>query len=94
MSKLIAPPAGLSPAVRRFWSEVTLTWSLSPEQLELLRVAVEARQRMFDCDAILRRDGLVTRTPRGGVRAHPAAKVRQGAESTFLQSMRAIGLEA
>jgi len=91
-SRLIAPP-GLSPPVRAFWGRVVETWSLSDEGLEILRLAVEARQRMLDAMTLLRKEGMIVRTKRGAIRAHPAARIRRDAEASFLQAMRQLGLE-
>ena len=69
-------------------------YELSEEGLALLAVAVEARERMLRAERLLRRDGLVVKTKRGAVSAHPAARIRKDAESTFLQALRQIGLGA
>lgn len=89
----LSPPSGLAPAVRAWWGQMVEEWTFSPDGLELLRVACEARQRMLDADVVLKREGMIVRTPRGVIRANPAAKIRRAAEITFLQALRQLGLE-
>ena len=93
MSKTLVPPPGLSPTNRALWRRIVVTWTLTEEGLAVLRLAMEARQRADDAGALLARDGLVVRTPRGSVRPHPACRIRERAEATFLQALRQLGLE-
>jgi P27 family predicted phage terminase small subunit len=87
-------PANLGKVGRAFWDKIVSSWTLSEEGLELLAVAAEARDRMRSADELLKREGLVLRSKRGAISAHPAARIRRDAESTFLQALRAMGLEA
>jgi P27 family predicted phage terminase small subunit len=86
-------PAHLGKVGRAFFERIVASWTLSEEGLELLAVAAEARDRMRTADELLKRDGLVMKSKRGSVSAHPAARIRRDAESTFLQALRQIGLE-
>jgi P27 family predicted phage terminase small subunit len=79
--------------VQRLWDEITKGWTLSDEGRAVLRVACEARERMLEADKALKTDGLTFRTRMGGIRAHPAVRIRREAESSFLQAMRQLGLE-
>jgi P27 family predicted phage terminase small subunit len=86
-------PKAWSADVQKLWDEITKGWGLSDEGRAVLMVACEARERMLEADKALRSDGLTFRTRMGGIRAHPAVRIRRDAESSFLQAMRQLGLE-
>lgn len=86
-------PQAWTPEVVKLWADITAGWRLSDEGRAVLQVACEARERMVEADKQLKRDGLTFRTRMGGIRAHPAVRIRREAESSFLQAMRQLGLE-
>ncbi|UCH35531.1 MAG: hypothetical protein JSV65_04045 [Armatimonadota bacterium] len=77
------PPAHLSERSQQLWREVVDAGRVSdPEQMALLRTALEARDRADAAREEVERDGM-TFTVRGMVRMNPAAKVENDARTLF-----------
>jgi P27 family predicted phage terminase small subunit len=86
-----APPGHLSDYSKRLWSALVADWVLDTAQLAILRVALEARDRLEQAREILSREGLTIEGASGMTRAHPALKVEKEARAGFLLSLRTIG---
>lgn len=88
-----APPASLSPRAAAIWRSVAPRRCRSPERLELLKLALEARDR---ADEALRQRGdclTIKVLSTGTVRAHPLLAVEDSARREFYQIWRALNLE-
>ena len=84
------PPPGLGPRARRLWSELHRAWEFAPDELEVLRLAVEAVDRACRAQALLDKEGLML-PGRYGPKEHPAAAVRTAAEASAARLLKQIG---
>ncbi len=84
------PPPGLGPRARRLWSQLHSAWDFTPDELEVLRLAVEAVDRACRAQALLDAEGLMLEG-RYGPKEHPAAAVRTAAETSAARLLKQIG---
>jgi phage terminase small subunit len=84
----------LSDESARIWAEVHRESELAgPDQLILLRVALQALDRLHDAQQVLQEQGLTVRNERTGVvHIHPAALIEKSARQAFLSAWHALGL--
>lgn len=88
------PPAHLSAHSQTLWREIVPRRAKSPERLELLTVALEARDRMAQARLAIAEAGLVTTTKTTGtVHLHPLLRVEKESRTQFLQAWVALALE-
>ena len=90
------PPKHLSREAKRIWRQLNATWQFESDSLLVLRVGLEAFDRLQDARRILSEDGLTTKMGQDeGARIlkHPALEVEKNARSGFLQAMRLLGIE-
>ncbi len=90
--RLPAAPPGLSPRARRLWAALMGAWKFQPDELEVARLAVEAVSRADLAQQKLEEDGLVLADSRGKSYAHPAAGIREAAETSAARLLRQLGL--
>ena len=57
----------------------------------LLQTALEALDRREEARKVINKDGIVTVSPSGLKRAHPALKIEKESTAAFLQAWRMIG---
>jgi len=89
-----APPAHLSPRSQSLWQEIVPRRARSPERLELLTVALEARDRMDAARLAVNASAMTTTTATtGAVHLHPLLRVEKEARAQFLQAWAALNLE-
>lgn len=96
-----APPA-LGPRATRLWKSLHRGWQqagedypgweFSPDELELLSMAVEAVDRAEKAQELLRRDGVVIEDRFGKMKEHPAVKIRNTAEASAARLLKELGL--
>jgi hypothetical protein len=67
-----SPPAYLSDAMRKWWSEVVKSFVLGPHHLLLLERACRAWDRAEQAREAVQRDGVVVPGREGGLRPHPS----------------------
>lgn len=91
--KVPPAPAHLSRESRRLWRRVVTEWVLDEAAQAVLLVGLEALDRLREAQAIVKRDGVVTVSPRGAVRASPALKVEAQSRAAFLAALKQLGLE-
>ena len=91
------PPKHLSPEAKRIWKQMNGTWVFEPDSLLVLRVGLEAFDRLQDARVTLDAEGLTVtnKTAAGESKTlkHPALEAEKNARSGFLQAMRLLGLE-
>ena len=89
--KLPRAPRGLSERSKRIWKGVLEEWALDKSLLVLLQTALESLDRRDEARKLIKGDGIVTVSPSGMKRAHPALKIERESTAAFLQAWRMIG---
>ena len=89
--RLPRAPRGLSERCKRIWKDVLEEWVLDKSSLVLLQTALESLDRRDEARKLVKRDSIVTVSPSGLQRAHPALKIERESTSAFLSAWRAIG---
>jgi len=90
------PPKHLSRESKRLWRQLNETWKFEADSLLVLRVGLEAFDRLQHARVILDEEGLTVTMGTGEavrILKHPALETEKNARSGFLQSMRLLGLE-
>ena len=88
-----AAPKHLDAEERKLWTRITSENTFSDgASLALLTAALEAHQRARQCREIIDKQGAVVTDRFSQVRPHPLLASERDAKSTFIASMRAIGL--
>ena len=87
-------PAHLSERSRALWAAIVPRRAHSPERLELLTVALEARDRMQQASEAISVAGMTATTKTtGAVHLHPLLKVEKDSRAQFLQAWGALNLQ-
>ena len=87
------PPA-LSREAKRLWEAVTTSFELDGPGLMLLRLALEALDRLRQAQAMVRREGLTVVNPKSGaLQCHPALRCEVEARQAILRCWAALGLD-
>jgi P27 family predicted phage terminase small subunit len=96
MGKLRAPaaPGTLGAEGLRLWRTLTARYGWSREQLSLVTILCETRDRIEEARAAIAADGAYLRSE-GGMRvwAHPALKGEKDAKTSFVSAWKALGLD-
>ena len=89
------PPAHLSARSAALWREIVPRRATSPERLELLTVALEARDRADEAREVIGREGMTTTTETTKtVHLHPLLRVEKDAWATFLRAWSTLKLNS
>ena len=89
------PPKHLSTESQELWRRVVPVTGWSAGRLELLGVALSARDRSRQASALLRDEGLVAEKDDAKMpHAHPAVKIERDAWSLFVRIWSQLGLES
>jgi P27 family predicted phage terminase small subunit len=89
-----APPSHLGVGGRRLWNAVQSEYGISDGAgLELLRAAAEARDRLDDAGAAVRKHGAVIEGEDGKPRANPACAIERDARSGMLAALKGLHLD-
>jgi P27 family predicted phage terminase small subunit len=86
------PPKHLSLEARRLWVSLVSEWSFNGAELEILRTALESRDRYQQARRQIDKEGLTVVSETGVVHKHPAVEVEKIARSGFLQAFKMLGL--
>ena len=84
------PPATLSRDSRRLWRELNRDYVLENPQLLVLRIALEAYDRLLEAQAIIARDGLIYETITKYKRMNPALAIEKAARDGFLRAWASL----
>jgi hypothetical protein len=87
------PPRSLRARGKALWTVVTTQFELEPYQLETLRLAAEALDRIEDARAVIQQHGIVI-TGRFGLKGNPACEIEKNNKTLYARLMREIGLDA
>ena len=90
-------PEHLSDESKGIWRQITTTWVFEPDSLLVLRVGLEAFDRLQMARRTLDAEGLTVKsiTAHGETKIlkHPAIETEKNARSGFLQAIRLLGLQ-
>jgi len=86
------PPADLSPEAADVWRAVVAAWILGPEELLVLRGALESWDLYQDARATLRAEGTTIPSGGGGMKRHPAALVGRDAFRDYRSALGELGV--
>ncbi len=90
--KLPEPPKHLSPAMRRFFSEIVRSWDLETHHLRLLSLLCEAFDRCEQARVQIEKEGL-TVPGRFGPRTHPACAIERDSRLAAARLLRELDLD-
>lgn len=86
-------PKHLSVASKRLWRGVVADYELDPHHLEVLRLALEARDRCEEARQILEVEGVTYVDRFGAPRKHPAVAIEENARLQCIRAWRELDLE-
>jgi len=86
-------PRHLKDAARALWTDVTATFVLEPHHLAVLVKGLEAFDRAEAAREAIERDGILTTSRLGEVKAHPAVAIERDARAQFFVAIKALGLD-
>lgn len=88
------PPAELSPEARKLWSEILDDYEIDDAGgLAILRQLCEALERLRECQAAIKADGVTVKGYRGQPRPHPLLKTESECRRQMLACYRALNLD-
>lgn len=87
------PPEHLSAASAALWASITGDYALESPHQEILRIALEARDRAEEAREILAEAGPIVHDRWGMPRKHPAVGVEEQARLAYLRGLRELDLE-
>lgn len=89
-----AAPSHLGAEARDWWTRLAANYEIEDEGGRLLlQVAMEAFERMRQCQAAITRDGLVTRGSKRQPRAHPLLAAERDARGQMLAALKALNFD-
>lgn len=83
----------LAPETRAWVLSVVADFDLDQHHHRLLILAAQAFDRAEQARLILARDGLITATDQGGLKAHPAVSIERDARVAFARLLRELDLD-
>lgn len=86
-----AAPAGLGTRARGLWRDLHKTWQFTPDELEVLRLAVEAVDRAEAAQKAIRIAGVLIKDRFGALKPNPACIIRAAAEVNAARLLRQLG---
>jgi P27 family predicted phage terminase small subunit len=92
MKKLPICPTNLTEEARKIWKRINQEYLLEPASLEILKVGLEAYDRMRQCKAVLDKEGLTTEDRFDQVRAHPLLATERDSRNAFLKSLKLLNV--
>lgn len=89
-----AAPEHLSAEARDWWHRITTEYSLDDDAGRLLlQTALEAFDRMRECQRQIEQDGLCIRGSTRQQRSHPLLQVERDSRSQMLQALKSLNLD-
>jgi len=84
------PPSSLGRESRRLWFDLNRLYELDSPQMVLLKVALEAYDRLLEAREMIEREGLSYKTETGYRRPHPALAIEKDARNGFLRAWASL----
>lgn len=89
-----AAPEHLSPEARDWWQRITTEYQLDDDAGRLLlQTALEAFDRMRECQTAIEQDGMIVRGSTRQPRSHPLLTVERDARSQMLSALKSLNLD-
>lgn len=89
-----ATPKGLSTEARTWWKRLSSEYEISDDAgLLLLETAMQAFDRLRECQAAIERDGPMVLDRFGQRKAHPLLPTERDARAQMLAALRALNLD-
>ena len=89
-----AAPEHLSAEARDWWQRITTEYSLDDDAGRLLlQTALEAFDRMRECQKAIAEDGMIVRGSTRQPRSHPLLTVERDARSQMLAALKSLNLD-
>jgi phage terminase small subunit len=87
-----APPAGLSPAMQRWWQDVVKEYELELHRLRLPQLACQAWDRCEQAREAIAEHGATYLDKFGAPRTHPQVAIERDSRQAFARLMRDLDL--
>ena len=94
MNKTPKPPAYLSAASKRWWSQVVADFELESHHVRLLTLAASAWDRAEQARVALAKHGIVYQDGQGLPKTRPEVAVERDSRIAFARLLRELGLES
>ncbi len=88
----IQAPEHFSEEAAELWQAILQEYDLEPSEKSILKIGLEAYDRLQSCREQMQVEGYTVQDPSGRVRAHPALMAEKQAASVYLQSFRLLAL--
>ena len=87
-------PQGLSTSSRALWKRLVDEYGIADEAgLVLLQTALEARDRMRECQRAIGRDGAAVKDRWGQLKPHPLLPTERDSRAAMLAALRQLNLD-
>jgi P27 family predicted phage terminase small subunit len=88
------PPSHLSKPAQHWWQSLNETYALDDDAAQLLLITcLEAYDRVKECQAIIKRDGLLIVGAGGQPKNHPLLTVERDSRSQMLLALKQLNLD-
>jgi phage terminase small subunit len=91
--KVPKPPAHLSRAARKWWSDIMAAYEIEDHAVAIVTAAAEAWDRKEAARKVLAVEGM-TITCRDGAKTHPCVGIERDSRLAFLRAVRELCLSA
>ena len=89
-----AAPRTLSTEARRWWRRLVNEYAIEDEAgVLILQTALEAHDRMRDCQRAITQDGASIKDRWGQVKPHPLLSAERDARAAMLAALKALNLD-
>ena len=93
MTRPPTAPQHLSKAATTLYAAVLTSYALEPHHVAVLVKALEAFDRAEAARAVIERDGILTTSRLGEVKASPAIAIERDSRAAFLSALKQLGLD-
>ena len=88
------PPAGLSAQAREWWRQLAAEYDIAdPAGKLMLQTAMEAHDRMRECQKANSRDGASVKDRWGQIKPHPLLPAERDNRAAMLAALKALNLD-
>jgi P27 family predicted phage terminase small subunit len=92
--KKFKAPRGLCAEAKKWWVKIRNEYGIDDEGgLLLLATAMQAFDRMRECQRAIKRDGAAVKDKWGQVKAHPLLPVERDSRAAMLQALKGLNLD-
>ncbi len=88
----IETPEHFTEEAASLWQKILEEYDLEASEKSILKVGLEAYDRLQSCREQMKAEGYTVTDPSGRIRAHPALQAEKNAASIYLQAFRLLAL--